>query len=304
MNSTIKLLCTVLVAGILVGGCASIGGNGNAENHRTFHASGGIDYGRTDQSYNADLIIHVADDQFLVMKELIQDFQKANPYISTVYVENILPGRIPNKQTADLFTTVDMELLHILKERGRMESHMIYARNQLALMVAKGNPKNIAGPQDLARDDLVQSHPNPVNETVFRIYGSQMLKDLGLYDKVTDGAQCKRCWAVEDKTWFTENHYLEIPMRIENGEADVGIVWASEVVDAQLRGQAVEGVSIPEPYNQADKMAYVIGILSDGKNRANAELFLSYLRTRRAQQIYSDYGYVSATEGELEIRPL
>lgn len=33
-------------------------------------------------------------------------------------------------------------------------------------MVAKGNPKGITGPQDLSRDDQVQSHPNPLTEGI------------------------------------------------------------------------------------------------------------------------------------------
>ena len=66
----------------------------------------------------------------------------------------------------------------------------MYARNQLELMVAEGNPKNIKGVEDLARDDLVQSHPNPLTEGIFKFYGSQMLKEAGLYEKVTGGKQC------------------------------------------------------------------------------------------------------------------
>lgn len=88
---------------------------------------------------------------------------------------------------------------------------MIYTPNKLELMVAKGNPKNIKGPEDLGCDDLVQSHPNQIIEGIFKFYGSQMLKDLGLYEKVTAGKECKSCWAVENKTWFTSRHHRETP---------------------------------------------------------------------------------------------
>ena len=56
-----------------------------------------------------------------------------------------------------------------------------------------GNPKAIAGAEDPGRDDLVQSHPNPLTEGIFKFYGSQMLKDPGPYEKVTGGVECKGC---------------------------------------------------------------------------------------------------------------
>ncbi len=314
-----KTLCAVFIAAVLVTGCASIGDEtGHGNNYRTFHAIGKIDYGRIGDSYTADLVMYLADNQFMVMEELIQDFQKANPNVKTVYVETIPPGQILNNQLLkqgkvngkktnrepDLYASVNIDHLQTLKAQGYMENYMIYAHNKLELMVAKGNPKNIQGPEDLARDDLVQSHPNPLTEEIFTFYGSEMLKDLGIYEKVTAEAQCKACWAVPGKTWFTERHHWETPHRIENGKADVGIVWTTEVIEAKREGRSIDGVPIAAPFNKADKVAYAIGILSNAKNQTNAQLYLSYLRTRRAQKIYSKYGFIGASEEELEYKPL
>ncbi len=181
---------------------------------------------------------------------------------------------------------------------------MIYTHNKLELMVAKGNPKGIKGPRDLGRDDLVQSHPNPLTEGIFKFYGSQMLRDLGLYEKVTGGAMCKGCWAVPGKTWFTQRHHRETPHRIENGEADVGIVWTTEITHAKAQGRPIEGVAIPAPYNMQDKVGYAIGTLKDGRNPDNARRFLDYLASNDAQNIYASYGFVTATPEELKRRPI
>jgi ABC-type molybdate transport system substrate-binding protein len=181
---------------------------------------------------------------------------------------------------------------------------MLYTRNKLALMVAPGNPKKIKGPEDLKRDDLVQSHPNPITEGIFKFYGSEMLKDLGLHDKVTGGKECKGCWAVEGKTWFTERHHRETPDRIENGEADVGIVWSTEVAHAKAEGRKVDGISIPTPHNKQDKVGYVMGIHKEARNPKNAETFLAYLATDAAQGIYEKYGFVRATADDLKIKPI
>lgn len=286
--------------------------------YRTFNAGGKIDYGNIEDSYKAELVMYLAGNQFMVMEDLINDFQKKNPDIKTIYVETIPPGQILNgqilkqgkingKDTAqnpDLFASVNLGHLKKLKGEGKMDKFMIYTHNKLELMVAKGNPKHIKGPEDLGRDDLVQSHPNPLTEGIFKFYGSEMLKDLNLFDKVTGGKECKECWAVPDKVWFTQRHHRETPYRIENGQADVGIVWTTEVKEAAAQGRAVEGVAIPAPYNKQDKVGYAIGILNTGRNAKNAMKYIEYLQTEAAQEIYAKYGFLNADKAELEYKPL
>jgi ABC-type molybdate transport system substrate-binding protein len=291
---------------------------GLGHDYRTFMADGDIKYGQIGDSYTADLVMYLAGNQFMVMEELIQDFQKKHPEIKSIYVETIPPGQIlknqilkqgeiegqKTAQNPDIFASVNLQHLKKLKDVGRMENYMIYIHNKLELMVAAGNPKNIKGPEDLGRDDLVKSLPNPLTEGIFKFYGSEMLKDLNLYDKVTGGAQCKSCWAVEGKTWFTQRHHRETPYRIEHGEADVGIVWTTEVVHAKKEGRPIDGVPIPAPYNKQDKVNYAIGPLTDGRSPENAQKYLDYLATDDAQNIYEKYGFVSASKEELTLKPL
>lgn len=291
---------------------------GHGHDYRTFHTNGTIDYGEIGDSYNSDLVMYLAGNQFMVMEELIKDFQSKNKDIKTVYVETIPPGQILKKQilkqgkidgkdtnqTPDLFASVKIAHLKKLKKKGKMTEGMIYVHNKLELMVAKGNPKKIMGPKDLGRDDLVQSHPNPKTEGIFKFYGSEMLKDMGIHAKVTGGSVCKSCWAVKGKTWFTSRHHRETPQRIEDGTADVGIVWTTEVKEALRTGRNVEGVAIPAPLNKEAKVAYAIGKLSKAKNPKNADRFLAYLAAADAQNIYASYGFLKATAEELKIKKL
>jgi ABC-type molybdate transport system substrate-binding protein len=291
---------------------------GHGKDYRTFHTNGEVEQGEVGDSYTADLVMYLAGNQFMVMQELIGDFQAKNPDIESVYVETIPPGQIlkgqllqqgeiEGQKTAmnpDIFASVNIGHLKNLKGKGLMNDHSIYIHNKLELMIAEGNPKNIAGPEDLGRDDLVQSHPNPLTEGIFKFYGSAMLKDLSLHEKVTGGAECKSCWAVEGKTWFTSRHHRETPDRIEKGEADVGIVWATEVVHAKAEGRPIDGVTIPEPLNKLDKVGYAIGIMNNGRNQENAARYQAYLATDEAQAIYEKYGFIRASEEELARSPL
>ena len=320
MKSKIKTIAQVILLSAMSGlvNAAVTEDAGEGHDYRTFHSNGKIDYGKIGDSYTADLVMYLAGNQFMVMEELIKDFQSKHPGIKSVYVETIPPGqilknqllkqgRINGQNTAmnpDLFASVNINHLKNLKKKGLMKQHIIYTHNKLELMVAAGNPKGIKGPEDLGRDDIVQSHPNPLTEGIFKFYGSEMLKDLGLHEKVTGGKECKSCWAVEGKTWFTSRHHRETPHRLETGEADVGIVWTTEVVHAKREGRPIEGVAIPAPYNKQDKVAYAIGAMLSGRNAANANHFLGYLGTQDAQNIYSSYGFLPATGAELRLKDL
>ena len=277
MNIKALSMASVFTASLLFasGGYAKED-DGQGHDYRSFHSNGKIDYGQIADSYSADLVMYLAGNQFMAMEKVIQDFQRKNPDIKTVYVETIPPGQIlkgqilkqgkingqKTAQNPDLYASVNLGHLKKLKKKNIMDDYIIYTHNKLELMVARGNPKGIKGPEDLGRDDIVQSHPNPLTEGIFKFYGSQMLKDLGLFDKVTGGKSCKSCWAVEGKTWFTSRHHRETPQRIEDGQADAGIVWTTEVKHAQKEGRRIDGVSIPEPFNMGHKVGYALAHLS------------------------------------------
>ena len=318
MNKTAGIICALVF--VCTSGIAAAepvkGGHG--ADYRTFHSNGDVTYGAIADSYTSDLVMYLAGNQFMVMEELIGDFLNKNPAIESVYVETIPPGQIlkgqllqqgeiDGQQTAmnpDIFASVNINHLKKMHAQGKMNDYAIYIHNKLELMVAQGNPRDIKGPEDLGRDDLVQSHPNPLTEGIFKFYGSEMLKDLGLYEKVTGGQECRSCWAVEGKTWFTSRHHRETPDRIEAGEADVGIVWTTEVTHAKAQGRPLDGVPIPAPYNKQNKVNYAIGILTAGRNQENALTFISYLGTDQAQAIYEKYGFLPAGEEELKLKPL
>jgi len=317
--SRIATLAVAVLAGGFMSSMAMAARDvGKGHDHRTFLVSGTIDYGKVGDSYTADLVMYLAGNQFMVMKDLIGAFQKHNPDIKSIFVETIPPGQILKGQilkqgkiagqkiakNPDLFASVNVNHLKKLHARHMMHDYMIYTHNKLALEVLKGNPKHIKGPQDLARDDVVVTLPNPLTEGIFKFYGSEMLKMLHIYDKVTGGKKCKSCWAIEGKTWFTSRHHRETPLRLLAGKTDVGVVWTTEITYQQQIGRKIEGVAIPAPYNMRDKVAYAIGALKAGRNPYNAERFLAFLGTDEAQDIYARHGFIKATQKERRLKPL
>lgn len=72
---------------------------------------------------------------------------------------------------------------------------------------------------------------------------------------------------LEGKIWFTGRHHRETPQRIEDGLADIGIVWTAEVKKAVDQGRDVESVAIAALYNKQDEDSYAVGTLVEGRNR-------------------------------------
>ncbi len=84
---------------------------GLSHDYRTFHSDGQIDYGKIGDSYTSDLVMYLAGNQFMVMEDLIKDFQSRHPGIKTVYVETIPPGQIFKKQLLKQITKLAYYLM-------------------------------------------------------------------------------------------------------------------------------------------------------------------------------------------------
>ena len=94
MNNTIIRyfgICLLLTTGAIF---AENKDAGHGEDYRTFHANGKVEFGDIKDSYDSSLVMYLAGNQFMVMEELIKDFQSKNKDIKTIYVETIPPGQI------------------------------------------------------------------------------------------------------------------------------------------------------------------------------------------------------------------
>lgn len=134
-----SLLFTSLLLSLPVNATTAGKDAGHGKDYRTFNVDGSISYGEIGDSYTADLVMYLAGNQFMVMEELIRDFQSANQVIKTLYVETIPPGQIlkgqilkqgeiDGQKTAmnpDLFASVNVNHLKRLKKDGVMSDHMI-----------------------------------------------------------------------------------------------------------------------------------------------------------------------------------
>ncbi len=264
----------------------------------------------------AGLVLWLAGNQFFAMDEVIHSFQKQHPGVAIGLV-TLPPGLILKAIQAggwhyggkdypglpDIYASVNLGHLQTLKKSGLMDSYAVYMHNELQLITAQGNPKNIRAIADLARPDVRTSLPNPVNEGIMQFYLRKVLERYKLWDQIAAGKECAACQTTPNN-WFTAVHHRETPERIRSGLSDVGVVWKTEVQEALKGGAAIDGVVLPPQDSLRDEVSYAIGLISSSLHRKAATAYLAYLATPAGQDAYARYGFVSATAAELTLKPI
>lgn len=256
---------------------------------------------------DADLILFMAGNQFMLMPELVASFQKDYPEVENVFYETLPPGLElmqifaggaifrgrEYRIRADIYSAVSKEAMHDLAQAGYIEKDdfFVYLHNKLALMVAEGNPKRIFGVRDLAREDVVVSQPSQRYEHIAdHVY--EMYRQAGGEDLVQTVLEEK---LASSKTLMTTVHHRQTPQRILNGVADAGPVWQTEIIQAKRAGLKVQGVDVGLDLDQKKQVNYYIARLRSSSNPENAQNFLNFITSPTAREIFEKYGFDADT---------
>ena len=253
---------------------------------------------------SADLILFMAGNQFMVMKEIISAFKKKYPNIEKIFYETLPPG-LELKQIlsggaiyrsekidvhADVYSSVNKEAMETLIRAGKIfkENYHLYLHNRLTLMVQEGNPARIKSVADLGRDSIRISQPDPNNEDIaFHII--DMYRQAGGDELVHRIMEKKRA---EGTTIFTVVHHRETPLRILKSTVDVGPVWSTEAMHAEALGLSFDVVEPGEDLDQRKRINYYICKLKHSPNPENADKFIEFIRSSDARQIYQKHGFL------------
>jgi molybdate transport system substrate-binding protein len=245
------------------------------------------------------LVVFFAGNQFMATRELMAAFRQEHPEVQRIYWETLPPGIlakqieqgaviIGNLRIAikpDIYTAGNRRIQQF-QQKGRFDRTELYARNRLAIMVPKGNPKKIRSLKDLGRADVRVAMPNPAWEGVanliiasYKKAGGQQLADQIMQEKVKDRT-----------TFLTHIHHRQTPVRIMLGDSDAGVVWYSEAQFQQMIGNPLETVEIPANENMTGE--YLAGSFKDAPHGAAARAFMDFLVSDKAQAIFRKYGFL------------
>ncbi|BFI94536.1 MAG: substrate-binding domain-containing protein [Rhodanobacter sp.] len=246
------------------------------------------------------LTVFFAGNQFMVVHDLVAAFKQAYPAYQRVFVETLPPGILArqieggvlvmgNLRLAlkpDVYTAGKGSVERLQKQHGWFAASADYARNPLAILVAKGNPKHIEGLKDLGRPEVRVSMPNPAWEGIakqiedsYRKAGGDALDHEIMVAKVQDGS-----------TFLTTIHHRQSPLRVLQGESDAAPVWSTEAYfQQQILHRPVETVAIPAAQNAV--ATYTAARMKAAPHPQAAKDFLAFMQSPAAQAIYRKYGF-------------
>lgn len=251
---------------------------------------------------NPQLVVFFAGNQFMVVHDLVAAFKQAHPEYQRIYVETLPPGILARQIESgalvmgnlrialkpDIYTAGKRAITERQSEHHWFAETADYARNGLAVMVAKGNPLHIRGLEDLGRPDVRVSMPNPAWEGIgrqilasYRKAGGAALVDAVMQAKVKDGT-----------AFLTHMHHRQSPLRVLQGQSDAAPVWETEVYFQQhILHHPVEGVAIPAAQNTM--ATYTAALMKDAPHTAAARDFFKFMTSPEAEAIYHKYGFRS-----------
>lgn len=202
-------------------------------------------------------------------------FHAANPGVTVRFNfagSPTLVTQIENGAQADVFAAADTTNMDKLKTGGFTASApVVFAHNQLEIVVAAGNPKGIRSLGDLARPGIVYISAAPTVPA--GKYAGQILAKAGV--TVTPRS--------------LETDVKSVVGKIELGEADAGIVYTTDVKAA---GNKVAGVDIPAADNVV--ATYPIAVVKGSASASLANAFVAYVTSGQGQARLKDFGFLSA----------
>lgn len=253
------------------------------------------------------LVLYYGGNSFFTMAPLVKAFEAKFPkYKGRIYFETLPPGLLAKQMANGGTITVGnmtwtvkpdayfagLNAVNALIDSGELIGPPVaYVTNDLAIMVAAGNPLHITGLADLARPDVRLAMPNPAFEGVALQIQASLVKAGGEPLKTTVYEQKISAGSAT----LTQIHHRQTPLFIMQGKADAGVTWQSEVAFQTQAGHPIAGVTIPPEHNTT---AIYAGAAVKGAAHAQAASdWLDFIRSPESLQIFMGYGFKPYVEG-------
>lgn len=198
-----------------------------------------------------------------------------------------LAQQIAGGAPADLFASANLQQMEVAVASDRVAETAVqpFVANRLVIVHPLGDESAVSSLQDLARPGLrvvLAAEEVPAGRYAQAFLQNAAATELG-------PAYRRR---VLDNVVSYELTVRAVLTRVSLGEADAGIVYASDVVGAQ--NSPVGQVEIPDKLNVLAK--YYIAPLGDAQNGALAAEFLDFVQSTNGQAILQDYGFIAVDD--------
>lgn len=174
----------------------------------------------------------------------------------------------------DLFLSANQEWADKVAEGQPAARQQRLLTNRLVLVVPRGNPADVHGPEDL-RSASVKKIALAGEKVPAGRYADQALTKLGLLESLAAAGKIARGQDVRSALTY-----------VERGEAEAGIVYSTDV----FVSSEIETVHEFDPALH-DEIVYVLVLLAQGVQNPAAEKLFEFLQSANANDVYSKFGF-------------
>jgi molybdate transport system substrate-binding protein len=179
-----------------------------------------------------------------------------------------LAQQIVQGAPADVFASANEAQMQVVVDEDLASDPAIFTSNVLQIAVPAGNPAGVTGLDDFTRGDLALALCAP--EVPCGSAAADVFEAAGI--------------TPEPDTY--EEDVRAALTKVEIGEVDAALVYASDVVSA---GDEVEGIEFAEAQDAVNR--YPIAVLDDAPDRSAAEAFVALVESEEGQQALADAGF-------------
>lgn len=216
-----------------------------------------------------ELVVFAAASLTDTFTELGKEFERTHPGATVTFnfgASSTLAQNIIQGAPADVFAAANESTMKTLTDAGEANgSPEIFVRNQLQIVVPRGNPAKVAGLADFGRSDL---------------------RIAVCADQVPCGAAAKKVFQlakIEAKPDTEERDVRAALTKVELGEVDAALVYQTDVKSA---GESVEGIDFPESAEVVNNYPIVAITGSTG-----ASAFIEFIRSDNASAVFVKAGF-------------
>ena len=244
--------------------------------------------GATASPPSGEVVVLAAASLTDAFTDMAMGIRDAHPRLRIVYNfagSQTLRTQLEQGAAADVFASANAEQMQRALESGLIQgSPRAFVRNTLLIIVPRANPGQVTSFEDLAKGGLKLTLAGP--QVPVGRYSREVLQAAQAGYGTDFAARVLRNLVSE------ETSVKQILVKVLFGEADVGIVYASDVSEKILR--EVSPIPIPDAYNRL--ASYPIAATQAARNPSGAAAFIRFVLSPSGQAILKVHGFIPVTE--------
>ncbi len=216
--------------------------------------------------------------------EIAERYEANHPGVTLTFNfagSNQLATQISAGAPVDVFASANPEQMAAVVAAGHIDDDApaVFATNRLVVIYPADNPGNLTSLQDLSKPDILlvlAAEEVPV--------GGYSLDFLAAASADPAFGESFQSDVLANVVSYEEN-VRAVLNKVSLGEADAGIVYASDLVGTD----GVSQIDIPDALNSIAR--YPIAVLNDSSHQAAARSFVDFVLSADGQQILAGYGF-------------